>query len=76
MADLELILEQRRALLSPEMLPTIEQSLSTMNSAISDIEVALQEDPGSDLLHCMLSTHQRTKLGVLQRAADAVRAQT
>ena len=75
-SDLELILDQGRTLLSPETLLTIEQSLSTVNSAISDIETALQEDPNSDLLHRMLSTHQRTKLGVLQRAADAVRAQT
>ena len=74
-SDLELILEQGRGVLSPETLMTIEESLATVNAAIADIEVSLQEDPNSDLLHRMLSLHQRTKLGVLQRAADAVRAQ-
>ena len=75
-SDLELILEQGRAVLSAETLLTIESSLGTVNSAIEEIEVALREDPNSDMLHRMLSTNQRTKLGVLQRAADAVRAQS
>ena len=75
-SDLELILEQGRSVLSAETLLTIEASLTTVNSAIEEIEVALQEDPNSDMLHRMLSANQRTKLGVLQRAADAVRAQT
>ena len=74
-SDLELVLERGRAVLSTETLQTIEASLATVNSAIEEIEVALREDPNSDMLHRMLSANQRTKLGVLQRAADAVRAQ-
>ena len=74
-SDLELVLERGRTVLSTETLQTIEASLATVNSAIEEIEVALREDPNSDMLHRMLSANQRTKLGVLQRAANAVRAQ-
>jgi len=74
-SDLELILEQGRSVLSAETLLTIEAALTTVNAAIDEIEMALREDPNSDMLHRMLSANQRTKLGVLQRAVDAVRAQ-
>lgn len=74
--QLEQILEEGRAVLSPETLTTIEASLTTVNAAITDVEQALADDPGSDLLLRMLANYQRTKLGVLQRAAAAVHAQT
>lgn len=74
--QLEQILEEGRSVLTAETLVTIEQSLLTVNSAIAEVETALADDPGSDLLLRMLSTYQRTKLGVLQRAAAAVQAQT
>ena len=48
---------------------------ATVDAAIHEIEVALGDDPNSDLLLRMLANHQRTKLGVLQRAAAAVQAQ-
>jgi hypothetical protein len=74
--ELEQVLEEGRALLAPETLLTIEESLVTVNAAIDDIETALQDDPNSDLLLRLLASHRRTKLGVLQRAAEAVQAQT
>lgn len=73
--QLEEILAEGRAVLAPETLVTIEESLRTVNGAIEDIETALADDPNSDLLLRMLATHRSTKLGVLQRAAAAVQAQ-
>jgi hypothetical protein len=74
--QLERILSEGRDVLAPETLVTIEQSLRTVDEAIADVELALASDPNSDLLRRMLSSHQRTRLGVLQRAAAAVQAQT
>lgn len=73
--QLEQILEEGRGVLAPGTLVTIEESLATVDAAIDEIEVALGDDPNSDLLLRMLANHQRTKLGVLQRAAAAVQAQ-
>ena len=75
-SELEEIVAQGRGVLTPETLLTIEESLRTVDEAIADVEQALASDPGSDLLLRLLATHRRTKLGVLQRAAAAVQAQT
>jgi anti-sigma factor RsiW len=74
--ELEQVLEGGRSMLAPETVATIEESLATIDAAIADVESALADDPGSDLLRRMLANHQRTRLGVLQRAAAAVQAQT
>jgi anti-sigma factor RsiW len=76
LAELEQIVASGRSVLAPETLVTIEGSLRTVDAAIADVEQALADDPNSDLLLRMLATHRRTKLGVLQRAAAAVQAQT
>jgi len=73
--QLQQILEEGRGVLAPGTLVTIEESLETVDAAIDEIEAALGDDPNSDLLLRMLANHQRTKLGVLQRAAAAVQAQ-
>jgi hypothetical protein len=73
-SQLERVLAEGRAFLAPETLESIEESLVTVDAAIADIEAALAQDPGSDLLMRLLATHQRTKLGVLQRAAAAVQS--
>jgi hypothetical protein len=75
-AELQQILAEGRGVLTAETLLTIEESLRTVDEAIADVEQALASDPGSDLLLRLLATHRRTKLGVLQRAAAAVQAQT
>ena len=75
-ARLEQILAERRDLLAPETLVTIEESLATVDAAIAEIETALEEDPNSDLLQRLLTSHRSRKLGVLQRAAGAVQART
>lgn len=75
-AELQQILAEGRGVLTPETLLTIEESLRTVDEAIDDVEQALTNDPGSDLLLRLLASHRRTKLGVLQRAAAAVQAQT
>lgn len=72
--QLERVLAEGRAFLAPETLESIEESLITVDAAIAEIEAALAQDPGSDLLMRLLATHQRTKLGVLQRAAAAVQS--
>jgi len=74
--ELEQILQEGGSLLTPETLASIEESLATIDAAIADVETALGVDPNSDLLMRMLTTHQRTKLRVLQRAAAAVQSQT
>lgn len=74
--QLEQILEAGRAVLALETLVTIEVSLLTLDDAIEEIETALADDPNSDLLRRLLANRQRTRLGVLQRAAAAVQAQT
>jgi hypothetical protein len=76
LAALEQIVAGGRSVLAPETLATIEGSLRTVDAAIADVEQALADDPNSDLLIRMLAAHRRTKLGVLQRAAAAVQAQT
>ena len=75
-AQLERVLDQGRAVLAPETLARIDESLSVLDAAIEEIEAALAEDPNSDLLLRMLASQQRTKLGILERAAAAVQAQT
>lgn len=74
--QLERILAEGRGVLTPETLVSIEASLRTVDAAIAEIEAALANDPSSALLSRLLANHQRTKLGVLQRAAAAVQAQT
>lgn len=73
---LEAIIEEGRGVLDPQTLFTIEESLRAVDEAIADVEQALGDDPNSALLLRLLANQQRTKLGVLQRAADAVHAQT
>jgi tetratricopeptide (TPR) repeat protein len=73
---LESILEEGRDVLAPQTLFTIEESLRAVDEAIADVEQALTDDPNSALLLRLLANQQRTKLGVLQRAADAVHART
>jgi anti-sigma factor RsiW len=74
--DLERIVEEGRGVLAPETLLTIEESLATVDLAIAEVREALASDPSSEILVRMLATHERTRLGVLERAARAVRAQT
>jgi hypothetical protein len=74
--ELEQMLAAGRETLASETLATIEESLATIDSAIEEVETALADDPGSALLRRLLANHQRTRLGVLQRAAAAVQAQT
>jgi anti-sigma factor RsiW len=76
MQELESILDAGRDILAPETMASIEESLATLDAAIADIQTALAADPASDLLQRMLAGHQRTRLGVLRRAASAVQAQT
>lgn len=73
---LQSILAEGRDVLDPQTLLTIEESLRAVDDAIADVEQALTDDPNSALLLRLLANQQRTKLGVLQRAADAVHAQT
>jgi hypothetical protein len=73
--QLEQVLEEGRSVLAPETLVTIDESLRTVDEAIREIETALAEDPNSDLLLRLLTTHQNTKLGVLQRAVGAMQTQ-
>lgn len=70
--ELEALLEEGRQRLAPETLVTLERSLSTIDEAIAEAERALARDPGSELLHRILASHQKTKLRILRQAATAV----
>jgi hypothetical protein len=66
--ELEHALQEGRALLSPETLATIEQSLRTIDEAIGEARGALANDPSSPLLNRLLLSHQKNKLRILRQA--------
>lgn len=70
--ELELLVEGGRDVLAPETLATLEGSLATVDAALAEVRVALEEDPGSDLLRRMLLDHRTTKIRVLRQAVTAL----
>lgn len=70
--ELELLVDRGRDVLTPETLATLEESLATVDAALAEVRTALAEDPGSELLHRMLVSHQTARLRVLRQAAAAI----
>ena len=68
--ELEHTLQEGRALLTPETLATIEQSLATIDEAIGEARAALASDPSSALLNRLLLSHQKSKLRILRQATS------
>jgi anti-sigma factor RsiW len=65
-AQLERTLAESRARLDPETLEVIEHNLGLINAAISEVERALAEDPGSMYLNLHMADTMRRKLELLQ----------
>lgn len=65
---LERTLAEGRHLLDPATVAVLDESLATIDQAIAEAERALEEDPGSDLLHRLLQSHRQSRFRVLQQA--------
>jgi anti-sigma factor RsiW len=69
-ADLETVLDSRRALLDTATVRVLEESLATIDRAIVEARAALDEDPASGYLNRHLMTTMQRKLDLLQQAAS------
>jgi hypothetical protein len=64
------VLETRRDDIPPETLKVVEENLTVIASAVSDIEVALAKNPRSPKLERMLYTAYRNEVDLLQQAVQ------
>ncbi len=71
-AGLRTILEQGRDRLDPETVAIIETSLTAIDRAIEEAQLALADDPNNQVLNRLLIKHQQSKLRVLRQASAAV----
>jgi hypothetical protein len=67
--ELELVLAEHRDRLDSATVRVIEESLATIDRAITEAAAALEEDPANPYLTGHLATAMRRKLDVLQQAA-------
>jgi hypothetical protein len=74
--DLESVLEAGRAVLDPETVRVLEESLSAINLAIEEARRAMAEDPASPVLQRLLADNLKRKMDLLRQAAVAVYANT
>lgn len=65
--ELELELEQRRALLDPETVRVVEENLAIIDGAIVEANEALASDPSSGFLQTHLASAMRQKVDLLRR---------
>ncbi len=68
-SELELELEQRRALLDPETVRVVEANLAIIDEAITEANQALTRDPSSGFLQTHLANTMRQKVDLLRRVA-------
>jgi hypothetical protein len=73
-AELEQVLQQKRASLDPATVEVLERSMETIDRAIADARAALRADPGNPYLRRQLDSTMRRKLDVLRRASSIQRA--
>lgn len=66
-SELELELEQRRALLDPGTVRVVEENLAIIDGAIVEANQALARDPSSGFLQTHLATAMRQKVDLLRR---------
>lgn len=64
------LLEERRGNIAPETLAVVEENLTVIASAVSEIEVALAKEPQSRKLKRMLYTAYRSEVDLLQHAVQ------
>ena len=66
-AQIDAVLLERRAQLSPGTLAVVDENLRVMERATNEIRVALERDPGSTPLRHMFVASQRRQLDMLQQ---------
>ena len=73
-AELERVLLEARERLDPVTVSVLEQSLATIDGAITDAYEALRTDPADSYLTAHLAAIMKRKIRVLQRAATIANA--
>ncbi|HET7228915.1 MAG TPA: zf-HC2 domain-containing protein [Longimicrobium sp.] len=69
-ADLQQVLESKRAQMAPETAETLERNLRIIDAAIAESRAALEKDPNSRELIDMLSDTYDAKVKVLRQAVE------
>lgn len=73
-ADLQLVLEERRDMLDPATVRVLEESLALIDSAIEEALEALEHDPANAYLNQHLAESMRRKVRLLRQAATIATA--
>jgi predicted anti-sigma-YlaC factor YlaD len=73
-ADLQLVLEERREMLDPATVRVLEESLALIDAAIEEAMVALERDPANAYLNQHLAANMRRKVRLLRQAATIATA--
>lgn len=63
-------LDERRAMLDPVTIATIERSLATIDDAIAEARAALARDPGNGTISRLLASSYEQKVTLLRRASE------
>lgn len=69
-AALEETLEERRPMLDPATVATVERSLTTIDAAIAEARAALANDPGNGTVFRLLASSYEQKVTLLRRASE------
>ena len=75
-ADLRAILDEGRDRLDPKTVAVLERNLALIDSAITQTETALRNDPASAYLNAYLARNMQRKLTLLRQAATLVQARS
>jgi Xaa-Pro aminopeptidase len=70
--ELERVLDEQRASLSPETIRILQENLAIIDAALAEARAALRSDPGNPALSEMLMATYEMKLDLLRRAATSV----
>jgi hypothetical protein len=68
--DLEHILREERGRLDPRTVLILERNLKTIDSAINEARMALEQDPANPYLNSHLADARRRKLDLLRHATE------
>lgn len=74
--ELEEALAQNRARLDTATVRVLEQSIATIDGAITEARAALEQDPGNPFLHRHLDGAMKKKIEILRRAVSVRRAES
>ena len=71
-SDLQVLFDRRRSELAPHTVRIVERSIATIDSAISEMRLALMADPANAEIARMLNASYQQKLELLRRASDFI----